>query len=461
MSKNKLMISLLLANCFTHYDAVLYAIMGKIIAKIFFSDDHISGLIVTYSVPLIGIFIKPIATTLFGGIAITFGPAKGLLFSLLGMTICTFLIGCLPSYESFGVWSPILLATVYTMQSIFVSGESTIAGLFIIENTEPKKRSFISSIYNSSSIFGVCIATWVTYLIAESNNVELYWRFAYFGAVFTGLININLRYQLNISKYSSKNFINTGSVEIFNWKKYFTIVISYLFVGFVSCYFLINFSNDFLYYVKRLAPCVIFIAAAVLYRFNENGGTMLKLMIINGSNYLNFVVPFIMFNVLIPLMTEFTYSDMLSMNIKMTLLDGLLLPLFGWLGDKYGARRVMLISAILMTITIVPLFYLIPQATYIQLAIIRFIIVVIGIGFSAPSHQYFLDSYGGYNKYVITGISCTIGGELIRRISMPLSLYLWDVYHVTFVISGYIALVSLLAALVLYFDKPKIHKVPA
>ena len=461
MPKNKLMISLLLANCFTHYDAVLYAIMGKIIAKIFFSNDQISGLIVTYTVPLIGIFIKPIATTLFGGIAITFGPAKGLLVSLLGMTICTFLIGCLPSYTNVGVWSPVLLAIVYTMQSIFISGESTIAGLFIIENTEPKKRSFISSIYNSSSVLGVCIATWVTYLITESDNVEIYWRWAYFGAVFTGLINIYLRWQLNNSKYSSQNYININSVKIFTWKKYFIIVGIYLLLGFISCYFLIKFSHDFLYYVKRLAPCIIFISAAVLYHFNENGGTMLKLMIINGSNYLNFVVPFIMFNVLIPFMTKFTYTDMLRMNIKMTLLDVLLLPLFGWLGDKYGAKRVMLISSALMTITIVPLFYLIPQATYIQLVIIRFIIVVIGIGFSAPSHQYFLDSYSGYNKYVITGISCTIGGELIRRISMPLSLYLWDVYNVTFVISGYIALVSLLATLVLYFDKPKATKLTA
>ncbi len=458
MSKNKLMISLLLANCFTHYDAVLYAIMGKIIAKIFFSDDQISGLIVTYSVPLIGIFIKPIATTLFGGIAITFGPAKGLLVSLLGITICTFLIGCLPSYERFGVWSPILLAIVYTIQSIFVSGESTIAGLFIIENTEPKKRSFISSLYNSSSILGVCIATWITYLIAESDNVELYWRLGYFGGVFTGLINIYLRYQLNISKYSSANFYKNNSVKIFSWNKYFLIVGSYMLVALISCYFLINSSNNFLYYVKRLAPCLVFIAAVALYHFNKNGVTMLKLMIINGSNYLNFVVPFIMFNILIPLMTKFTYADMLSMNIKMTLLDGLLLPLFGWLGDKYGARRVMLISAILMTITIVPLFYLIPEASYMQLAIIRFVIVIIGIGFSAPSHQYFLESYGGYNKYVITGISCTIGGELVRRISMPLSLYLWEMYHVTFAISGYIAFVSLLAALVLYFDTPKENK---
>ncbi|MCF8462894.1 MAG: MFS transporter [Rickettsiaceae bacterium] len=458
MSKSKLMLSVLLANCLSHYDAVLYAMMGKILAQIFFSNDHISGLILTYSVPLIGIFIKPVATTLFGGIAITFGPARGLVISLLGMTICTFLIGCLPSYQTAGIWAPILLSITYGLQAMFMSGESTIAGLFIIENTEATKRSFISSIYNSSSIVGVCIATWATYLISESGSAETYWRWAYFGSVFTGLINIYLRYQLNISKYSSRKF-SVDSNKSFNWKKYFAVVSGYLLIGVIITYLIVKFNQEALYYIKILAPFTIFISAVLLYRLNKNGGTMLKLMVINGSNYLNFVVPFIMFNILVPLMTKFTYTDMLSMNIKMTLLDGLLLPLFGWLGDKYGARRVMLYSAALMTITIIPLFSMIPEASYIELAIIRFIIVVIGIGFSAPSHKYFLDSYSGYNKYLVTGVSCAIGGELIRRISMPLSLYLWDIYGATFAISGYIAFVSLCATLVLYFDQTKPAKI--
>ena len=47
-----------------------------------------------------------------------------LILTLIGMGVCTFLIGCLPTYDTIGIAAPILLLVLRLAQGLAVSGES-------------------------------------------------------------------------------------------------------------------------------------------------------------------------------------------------------------------------------------------------------------------------------------------------------------------------------------------------
>jgi MFS family permease len=307
--------------------------LAPFLAKVFFIDNTVASLLKIYSVPIITIFMAPIGAIIFGKLILIWGPARTLISSLTGVSICTMIMGILPTYEQVGVWAPLLLIILRAIQAIFSAGESEVSSLFVIEKA--MRKSFVSSLYSCSSILGFTCASCVAYLVSKTSDPLSYWRYAFIGGLFTGLANLWLRY------ISNKNLelLETKSPPKINWTKAYPII--------------------------------------------------LKVILINGSNFLNFVVAFVGMNVLIPLFTKHTTADMLWLNNILLVFDILLLPFFGWLGDRFGALNIMLISSLTMTITIIPLFYVLPFSTLGQIAIIRMIVIIPGLAFAAQTRVWF------------------------------------------------------------------------
>lgn len=405
MIKKSFFYSALIANCASHYDAILYSMMAPFLAEIFFRNDQISGLLKIYSIPIITIFISPIGTIIFGKLAIKIGAPKTLVISLFGVTFCTLLMGFLPTHAQVGIFAPILLMLVRAMQSIFLAGESSISSLFLVASSE--KKSLTSSIYSSSSMIGVVLASIMAYFVSISSDPKIYWRYAFFLSLVTGIINLILRYYINRDIYTSEAYkkIDLAKPEKINWRKNYRV--------------------------------------------------MLKIIIVNGANYLNFVIPFVIFNSLVPLFTQFKMAEMLKMNSILLVLDVILLPVFGLIGNKIGAKRLMIISSLAMTLFIVPLFYLLPFASLLGVALIRIAIVIMGIGFSAPSYVWFYSLYKDNNRYLITGISYVIGAQLLNRTAAPICFALFNQYNSPIAPAIYIAFVSFTAMITLILSREK------
>jgi len=60
---------------------------------------------------------------IFGHYGDRLGRKTMLVITLLMMGIATFLIGCLPTFESVGILAPILLVVLRTIQGIALGGE--------------------------------------------------------------------------------------------------------------------------------------------------------------------------------------------------------------------------------------------------------------------------------------------------------------------------------------------------
>jgi MFS family permease len=107
------------------YDFFLYSTAtGLVFAKLFFpkSDPAVATLNV-FLIYAVGFIARPIGAAIFGHYGDRIGRKATLIATLLLMGIATFLIGFVPTYASIGIWGAILLVVLRFIQGVGVGGE--------------------------------------------------------------------------------------------------------------------------------------------------------------------------------------------------------------------------------------------------------------------------------------------------------------------------------------------------
>lgn len=107
------------------YDFTVYNIMAALIFNhVFFpSFDPLVGTILAFSTYAVGYVSRPIGGMVFGHLGDVLGRRFVLVTTLLIMGATTALMGMLPGYASWGIWSPLLLVTLRFIQGIALGGE--------------------------------------------------------------------------------------------------------------------------------------------------------------------------------------------------------------------------------------------------------------------------------------------------------------------------------------------------
>jgi MFS family permease len=403
--RNKLLlVATLIGNTLDHYDSALYIFLAPFIAPLFFPDtDPSTALILTYGIKSVGIITRPLGAIIFGFLASKY-PAKNILaLTLAGVSVCTFCIGILPTYLQVGVIAPLLLCIFKAIQGIFASGEHTIAALFFIEQAgSQRSQARASSYYFCSVMFGALFASCTATLVASSSNPEFYWRIAFFSGVVTGIFGLIVRLSI-ITPLPSP--INAKPAE------------------------------DITYEPKTSSINLIYIT------------------IISSFSFLTYTLPFIFFNNFIPLFSDFKFKDLLPHNNILLAIDICLLPIFGIIADKIGATKVMLFASFCLSITILPIFYFLPNLNLIQIMLVKLWIVLLGVAFAAPINALFFRMLKKGNKYFISGLGYAIGTELLGKNIPAVCLLLWQVSHSTIVPGIYVSIICIATIFVIVKQK--------
>jgi MFS family permease len=79
--------------------------------------------------------------------------------TILMMGVSTFLVGCLPTYNSIGLWAPALLVLLRLMQGFSASGEQSGGNSLTLEHAPDDRRAFFSSFTLTGTQCGLVIAT--------------------------------------------------------------------------------------------------------------------------------------------------------------------------------------------------------------------------------------------------------------------------------------------------------------
>ncbi|MET0999734.1 MAG: MFS transporter, partial [Marmoricola sp.] len=135
------------------YDFFLYGTAaGLVFDKLFFNGlDGPAAQFAAFGTFAVGFLARPIGGLIFGHFGDRIGRKKMLILTLLIMGVGTALIGLLPSYDSIGVWAPILLIVLRILQGIGVGGEYGGAVLLAVEYAPAERRGF----YGSAAHIGV------------------------------------------------------------------------------------------------------------------------------------------------------------------------------------------------------------------------------------------------------------------------------------------------------------------
>ena len=111
--------------------------------KVFFGDttNPTVALLASLLTFAIAFIARPLGSLVFGHFGDRMGRKTTLVVSLLTMGIATFLIGCLPTYNQWGVAAVAVLCLCRFVQGIGLGGEWSGAALVATENAPEDKRA--------------------------------------------------------------------------------------------------------------------------------------------------------------------------------------------------------------------------------------------------------------------------------------------------------------------------------
>ncbi len=150
------------------YDFYIFATGSALIfGHVFFpSHDPIVGTMAAFGAFASGFLARPLGGVLFGHLGDRFGRKASLMATLIIIGVGTFAIGLLPGYATIGIASPVLLVVLRVMQGIGLGGEYGGASLITIEHAPHGRRAFWGSLPQAASPGGLLLATAVFSLVS-------------------------------------------------------------------------------------------------------------------------------------------------------------------------------------------------------------------------------------------------------------------------------------------------------
>ncbi len=165
----KVAISVVLGTTIEWYDFMLYgAAAATVFAPLFFpNSSDAAGLLLSFSTFAVGFAARPLGGVILGHFGDRIGRRRMLVVSLMMMGITTVLMGLIPTYDSIGVWAPIILVVLRVVQGFGVGGEWGGAVLTAIEHAPPGKRALFGSLPQIGVPMGLLLSTSVFLIVSQ------------------------------------------------------------------------------------------------------------------------------------------------------------------------------------------------------------------------------------------------------------------------------------------------------
>jgi MFS transporter, MHS family, shikimate and dehydroshikimate transport protein len=143
------------------YDFFLYGQAAALIFnRLFFPQfDPLVGTLAAFATFAVGFIARPLGGVVFGHFGDKLGRKSMLSATLIIMGAATFTIGLLPTYESIGVWAPLLLVLLRLLQGFGLGGEWGGAVLMAVEHAPAHRRGFYGSWPPMGAPAGLLVAT--------------------------------------------------------------------------------------------------------------------------------------------------------------------------------------------------------------------------------------------------------------------------------------------------------------
>ncbi|MDQ0736926.1 MFS transporter [Arthrobacter agilis] len=182
------------------YEFFLYATAASLVFGAFFfpnAGSELDGIIAAFITYAVGFVARPLGGIVFGQIGDKLGRKHTLQVTIILVGVATFLMGCLPGFDSIGYWAPALLVILRFIQGFAVGGEWGGAVLLVAEHSPNRSRGFWSSWPQAAVPVGNLLATLVllgmSWILPQDQFLSWGWRVAFWVSAIIVVIGYYIR----------------------------------------------------------------------------------------------------------------------------------------------------------------------------------------------------------------------------------------------------------------------------
>lgn len=153
------LLATVIGNGLEFYDFVTYGFFAVYIGRAFFpTDSDLASLLLSVATFGIGFLTRPLGGLWIGGYADRAGRKPALMLALALMAVGTFAIVATPSYASIGIAAPVILVLARLVQGLALGGEAGPALAVLLEGAPERQRGFYLSLQGASQAAATLLA---------------------------------------------------------------------------------------------------------------------------------------------------------------------------------------------------------------------------------------------------------------------------------------------------------------
>jgi len=404
-------------NFLEWFDFALFGLLADEIGANFFPESlsNTGRLIKSFAIFSSAFFMRPIGGAFFGYIGDKYGRISAMRISILLISIPTFLLGCLPTYNSIGIASTILLILIRIFQGLSVGGEFVGAITYIWETGSVKNRFFLTSLAECNSAFGFLIGyairSIMELVLTDEQIMQNWWRLPFVLGIFCAIFGLFIRRVLS----NSREFEMSKQLNK----------------------------------LKENPLCDV---------LKNNKMNLIYSIIQVGFSGLGYYYMFIWMPTYVTQIRQHSFHNPYRILTIINVIYVFTTALGGYLADKFGLLRVLYISGISSLLAILITMNFMENSNDGEFTLILIVLAItFGIYSGTPDAQSVIMLHDTETRYTGLGISYNISMALFGGTAPVIATWLVSRYnYITFMIYVVsIGIISLGINVIWYYCKPK------
>jgi MFS family permease len=193
-----------LGTVFEWYDFFIYGTLAPVIGKLFFpAGNEVAQFLLALASFAVGFGFRPLGAVLFGYLGDRLGRKYTFLVTITLMGVATAAVGLVPTYAAIGIAAPLILITLRILQGLALGGEYGGAAVYVAEHAPRNRRGFYTSFIQASVAGGFLLSLLVVLATKAALGAEAWadwgWRIPFLFSILLLAISLWMRLKLKES----------------------------------------------------------------------------------------------------------------------------------------------------------------------------------------------------------------------------------------------------------------------